>query len=228
MMGSMEGAMAEAPEENGGNGLHVIWIAFAGLAMFAIVGAIAAFLAVHNDHGGGALSAGGIAVMVAFVAMLCGLAYAIWRNAQKIKLSGEPLSRRERLNRNIMTACILLGGVTGVALAFSGTFKNGDDFGHSTSFLYGPIPLPMTLVIVFFWLVVMPVVTWFWHTRAIDEQEASAYRDGGYYAANAYLFLAPAWWVLWRGGLLPEPNDIAIYLAFSIIWTAVWFRKKYS
>jgi hypothetical protein len=73
----------------------------------------------------------------------------------------------------------------------------------------------------------MPVVLWFWHTRAIDEQEANAYKDGGYYAAYAFLMLTPLWWLLWRGGLLPEPNGFAIYMAFSLVWTIVWLWKKY-
>ena len=32
---------------------------------------------------------------------------------------------------------------------------------------------------------------------------------------------------LWRGGLLPEPNGTLIFCLFAIIWTAVWFWKKY-
>lgn len=70
-------------------------------------------------------------------------------------------------------------------------------------------------------------IAWFWHTRAIDEQEAEAYRDGGYCAAYAYLIGAPTWWFLWRGGLLPEPNGVLIFSAFAIIWSVVWCWKKY-
>ena len=63
--------------------------------------------------------------------------------------------------------------------------------------------------------------------RAIDEQEASAYRDGGYYAAYALLIGAPTWWMLWRGSFVPEPDGVAIFMLFALIWTAVWFWKKY-
>ena len=90
-----------------------------------------------------------------------------------------------------------------------------------------PLPLALAVLLAVFWGVIMPVIAWFWHTRAIDEQEANAYRDGGYYAAYGYLMGAPTWWFLWRGGLLPEPNGTLIFCLFAIIWTAVWVWKKY-
>jgi len=96
-----------------------------------------------------------------------------------------------------------------------------------SALLTSPIPLTIVIPLVVFWGVIMPVIAWFWHTRAIDEQEANAYKDGGYYAAYAFLMLTPLWWLLWRGGLLPEPNGVAIYLTFSLVWTIVWFWKKY-
>jgi uncharacterized membrane protein YphA (DoxX/SURF4 family) len=89
------------------------------------------------------------------------------------------------------------------------------------------MPPVVALMLVFFWAVIMPIIAWFWHKRAIDEQEASAYRDGGYYAAYAFMIGAPMWWILWRGGFAPEPDGVAIFMLFASLWTAVWFWKKY-
>jgi hypothetical protein len=33
--------------------------------------------------------------------------------------------------------------------------------------------------------------------------------------------------MLWRGGFVPEPDGVAIFMLFALIWTAVWFWKKY-
>jgi hypothetical protein len=61
----------------------------------------------------------------------------------------------------------------------------------------------------------------------MSRKQAPATRDGGYYAAYAFLVGTPTWWVLWRGGLAPEPNGVAIFMLFSLIWSAVWLWKKY-
>ena len=227
MMDLTEAPMAKL-ENDASNGRSVLWIMLAGLGIVMTAGAIAGFMAQHNMGGGGALSRSALAVLVACGAIIAGLTYAIWRNARKLKSSLEPATRREKLNRNILIACGLLGVVIVEGLTAIGNFEMTDPSADSFSiFGSNPMPTGIALLLVFVWAVVMPVVAWFWHTRAIDEQEASAYRDGGYYAAYVYLVLAPTWWLLWRGGFVPEPDGVAIFLIFSAIWSAVWFWKKY-
>jgi hypothetical protein len=138
-----------------------------------------------------------------------------------------PLTRKERLNRNIMIFCGLVGAVIGIALVIAGG-EVVQDFGLF-SFLSGSTRLatPLALALAAVWCIIMPIVAWLWHRDAIDEQEAAAYRDGAYYAAYTYLIVAPTWWVLWRGGLLPEPNGVFIFIIFNSIWLTVWFWKKY-
>lgn len=222
-----EATMPEIDNE-GTNGRRILWITMAGIGIVLTAGAVAGYLAEHKTQGGGPLETAGVVAMVVFAAIITGLGYTIWRNARTLKFRGDDLTRREKLNRNIMLGCVLLGAATGAGLATTGNLNmdgpGGDPF---PMIVDGPIPTSVALLLFFVWAVIMPVVAWFWHTRAIDELEASAYRDGGYYAAYAYLVLAPAWWLLWRGGLLPEPSGIAIFCAFAFIWTAVWFWKKY-
>ncbi len=222
-----EAGMAKLEDESS-NGRRILWMTLAGLGIVMTAGAIAGYLGQHQAQGGGSLNLAGAVVIVAFAGIIIGLGYAIWRNARTLNLRGDDLTRREKLNRNIMLACMLLGAATGAVLAATGNVNidgtEGDPF---STLVDGPIPMAIALLLVFVWAVVMPVVAWFWHTRAIDELEASAYRDGGYYAAYAYLILTPAWWLLWRGGLLPEPSGIVIFFTFAFIWSAVWFWKKY-
>ena len=225
MMDLTEAPMAEL-ENDASNGRSVLWILLAGLGIVMTAGAIAGFVSGHE--GKGAFSGLAIGVIAGFIVIITALAFAIWRNARKLKTSGEPMTKREKLNRDIILACGLLGGLMGAAMAATGILNAPDEAADPFAILFdGPLPVAAALLLAFFWAVIMPVIAWFWHTRAIDEQEASAYRDGGYYAAYAYLILAPAWWLLWRGGLAPEPSGVAIFFTFTLIWSAVWFWKKY-
>jgi hypothetical protein len=215
-------------EDEGSSGRRIIWIMLAGFGIVMTGGAIAGFIAQHQSDGDPTLSSAAIGILTVFVAIIATLAFTIWRNSQALKSDGEPMTRRERLNRNIMLSCVLLGAAIGAVLAATGSLDISDPATAPFAvFADGPIPKTVALLLVFVWAVAMPIVAWVWHTRAIDEQEASAYRDGGYYAAYAYLILAPAWWLLWRAGFLPEPSGVAIFLTFAIIWSAVWFWKKY-
>ena len=210
-------------EAEGNIGRPLAWMAFAGLGTVFTAGAIVGVIAASKEDGS-AFSATAIGIIAVFVAVIGALLYAQWRLARRIAASGGELTRRERLNRNIMIACAVMGGIIGLALSIVGGAMPSEPL---AIFSDSPLPIALAILLAVFWGVVMPVIAWFWHTRAIDEQEAHAYRDGGYYAAYAYLVGAPAWWFLWRGGVLPEPDGVAIFATFAIIWTTVWYWKKY-
>jgi hypothetical protein len=219
--------MIDRDEIAGSNGRHMMWVIVSGLGIVMTAGAIAGYLAAHEAHGGGALGTSGIVTLCVCAAIIIGLAYAIWRNISKMKASNEGLTRREKLNRNIVWGCGLAGGAIGLFLAFYDTSVGNSDTGSLPILADSPVSPVIALMLAIFWGVIMPIIAWFWHKRAIDEQEASAYRDGGYYAAYAFMIGAPTWWMLWRGGLAPEPDGVAIFMLFASIWTAVWFWKKY-
>jgi len=208
--------MFDVDEKTGSNSRRILWISLCGLGIIMILGAIAGFLSAHIAEGGGPLNIAGYAVLAAPMSVTLALAFVIWKLFHQMKRNGEKVPRREKLNRNIIMACTGLGVVIGLATGFGISNTSGNAADPFAALLTSPIPLTVVIPLVVFWGVIMPVVAWFWHTRAIDEQEESAYRDGGYYAAYAFLFLTPLWWLLWRGGLLPEPNIVAIYCVFSL------------
>ena len=227
-MVSMETKMTDLPqldetEAEGNVGKSLAWIAVAGLATVFTAGAIVGVIAAATEDGE-AFSAKAIAIIGVLVAIIGALIYTQWNLARRIRIGGGALTSRERLNRNIMVGCAVLGALIGALLVAVDGIMPSDPM---TIFKDGPLPLAIAVLLAVFWAIIMPVIAWFWHTRAIDEQEAEAYRDGGHYAAYAYLIGAPTWWFLWRGGLLPEPNGVAIFSTFAIIWTAVWYWKKY-
>jgi hypothetical protein len=135
----------------------------------------------------------------------------------------EPLTKKERQSRNILIGCLLLGGVLGGAMAMV-----SPDLGDDPWAAFGDSAIPVTAAVIFaaIWTIILPAVTYFW-TRSVDEQEVHAYKEGAYYAFYFYMIAAPAWWILWRGGLLPEPNGVIIYYVTIIIMSAVWIKKKY-
>ena len=219
--------MIDRDEIAGSNGHRTMWVIVSGLGIVMTAGAVAGYLAAHEAQGGGALGTAGTVTLCGFAAIIIGLAYAIWINVSNMKASNEGLTRREKLNRKIVWGCGLAGGAIGLFLAFYETSVGNSDTGPALIFADSPMPPVIALILAFFWAVIMPIIAWFWHKRAIDEQEASAYRDGGYYAAYAFMIGAPTWWMLWRGGLAPEPDGVAIFMLFASLWTAVWFWKKY-
>lgn len=219
--------MIDRDEIAGSNGRRFMWVIVSGLGLVMTAGAVAGFLAAHEAHGGGAIGIAGILTLCAFATIIIGLSFAIWRNVSKMKASNEGLTRRETLNRNMIYGLGLAGGAIGLLLAFYDTRVVTSDAGALPIFTDSPMPPIVALMLIFFWTVIMPIIAWFWHKRAIDEQEESAYRDGGYYAAYAFMVGAPTWWMLWRGGFVPEPDGVAIFMLFVSIWTIVWFWKKY-
>lgn len=219
--------MIDRDEIAGSNGRRFMWVIVSGIGIVMTAGAVAGYLAAHETQGGGAIGTAGILTLCIFATIIIGLAFAIWRNVRQMKTSNERLTRREKLNRNIVWGCGLAGGAIGLFLAFYDTRVGNSDAGTLPILADSPIPPVIALMLAFFWAVIMPIIAWFWHKRAIDEQEASAYRDGGYYAAYALLIGAPTWWMLWRGGFVPEPDGVAIFVLFALFWSAVWCWKKY-
>ncbi len=186
-MVSMEIQMAdlpelETPEAEGNIGRSLAWITVAAIGTIFTAGAIVGVIAAATE-GGQTLSLTAMAIVAGLVAIIGALVYAQWNLARRIRIGGGPMTTREKLNRNIMVGCGLLGAAIGATLvATDGSIPSDPQ----TMFSDSPLPLALAVLLAVFWGVIMPVIAWFWHTRAIDEQEANAYRDGGYYAAYAY------------------------------------------
>ena len=223
MMNLMESPVVDANEKAGGNTRRTLWMILCGIGIVMLLGAITGFLSEHDAQGGGALEWAGVAVLVVLVAVTVVLAFAIWKMFQQMQQSGERVPRRERLNNRIILGCGLLGGAIGLALA--ATDNLGAD--EASLFASGPIPPILAIVLSAAIGLVMPVVTFYWHRHVVDEQEEAAYRAGALIAIYAFWFIAPVWWLLWRGGMLPTPNGVALYLMTTFVALIVWFWKKY-
>jgi hypothetical protein len=222
-MVSMEQHMSNLPDDGGRNGRRTIWIMLAVVGIIVTGGAVAGFLGQHDADGGGPLAPAGIAVLATFFLIIAGLGYAIWRQAQLIRLSGVLQTSREKRSNRIIIACGLIGGLLGLGLVVGSDLGGGPPDVFSNAPIIPAFALGLALVVG----ILMPIISWYWHNRVIDELEADAYRSGALIAIYAYWTISPTWWVLWRGGLVPAPDGIAIYMITIFTALFIWFWKKY-
>jgi hypothetical protein len=130
------------------------------------------------------------------------------------------LTKREQLNRYFLIGSFAVGILLVLLMTVmepNYVASNAADISAVTAIIFAVL-----------WGLGMPVIAYIWHIRAIDEQEAAAYRDGAYYAAYALMFGAPTWWVLAKGNVVPPVNNEIIFIIFNFIWLGVWFYKKYA
>lgn len=134
------------------------------------------------------------------------------------------LTKRQRLNRNLVIVMLLLGAMIGIAINLLGPQDSDVSFRGLSNIAISPLK---AIILTIFWGIILPIMTYIWYQKSIDEQEATAYRAGAFYAANAYIGIVPIWWILWRGGLAPELNGMVIFIMFNSIWLATWIWKRY-
>ena len=134
----------------------------------------------------------------------------------------EPVAPRTRKANNLLLLSGVLGGVIGVALA-GATISMGEPL---AMFSNGPIAPAIVVPVLAVWLLIVPLISWQWH-RSVDEHEAEAYRFGGLAGLYLYAFLAPAWWLAARGGLVPAPDTMVIYAIVLGVWGMGWFWRRY-
>ncbi|WP_445785531.1 hypothetical protein [Sphingorhabdus sp.] len=223
MTNTQESAMRDADQKTGGNIARNLWMMLSGVGIIMLLGVITGFLSQHNAQGGGTLNFAGVAVLGAIAAASLILAFVIWKLFQQGKQRGEKVPRREKVYNRFLVGCFLLGGVTGLALSLTGSFDATE-----TSLMSNAAMSPVLAIILSIAIgVIAPAITLYWHKHVVDEQEEAAYRFGALIAMYAFWFIAPVWWLLWRGGMLPEINGITLYFMTCFAATAVWFWKKY-
>jgi hypothetical protein len=132
----------------------------------------------------------------------------------------EQVAPRIRKANTLLLLAGGLGGAIGGVLALS-TVSADDPL---AMFSNAPLPPAVALAALAAWLVAM-LLSLQWH-RTVDEHEAETYEFGGLVALYLYTMLAPAWWLGWRGGLLPAPDAMAIFGIVMAAWGVAWFWRR--
>ena len=161
-----------------------------------------------------------VIVLGSIMLLLLGAGFLLVRQL-KSQTGEDPLTPKERTNRNLLIVSGLLGGATSLALAFA--VEGGLERGALSN---APLPPGVAILLILVIGVLVPALSLYWH-RVIDEQEADAYKTGAVYAFYVFGIGAPVWWLAWRGGFVPAPNGFVIYFATVFILGVVWLWKKY-
>ena len=215
--------MFDANEDAGNNGKRILWMSLCGFGIIMLLGAITGYLSAHMEEGGGPLNLAGYAILAAFICVTLALAFAIWRLFRQMKRSDQKVPQREKVYNRFLIGSFIFGGVTGLILALTGSFDETE-----AGLISNDAMSPMLAIILSIALgVIVPAITFYWHKNLVDEQEEAAYRFGALIAMYAFWFIAPVWWFLWRGGILPAIDGIALYFITIFVALIVWFWKKY-
>jgi hypothetical protein len=215
--------MFDVDENADRNGRRILWMSLCGLGIIMILGAITGFLSAHMSEGGGPLNIASYTVLAALMSVTLLLAFVIWKLFRQMKRSDQKVPQREKVYNRFLIGSFTFGGITGLVLALTGGFDETEAGLISNDAMSPTLAIVLSIAIG----VIVPAITLYWHKHAVDEQEEAAYRFGALIAMYAFWFIAPVWWLLWRGGMLPEIDGIALYFMTIFVALIVWFWKKY-
>ncbi len=205
--------------EGGGGIAKLIKCALAGtgLLFFTGVGLGVTMVVVERGEAKPLALAIGAAALV--LAALCG--WALYRLKPFAMNEDGPVSPRVLNARRTLGLSAVVGAVLGVVLSIA-TLSSDDPWG-----LFGDAPLPpwVAALAIAVWIGVVPLLSWRWW-RNIDEHEAAAYRFGAVAGMYGYAFIMPTWWMGWRGGFLPEPQAMLIFVVVIVVWGAAWLSRR--
>lgn len=159
-----------------------------------------------------------IAAVSAALAALCG--WQLYR-LEPFSAGEGPISPKVLRARRAIGMSVIVGVVLGLIMSIP-TFTGDDPLG---AFSNTPVPPWIAAAAIAVWLLVVPLLSLRWW-RSIDEHEASAYRSGAVAGFYFYIFATPSWWMAWRGGFLPEPMPMLIFIVAMIIWGIGWMRGR--
>jgi len=210
----------ERPEQRAATFKTVTVAALLGLILLLALGAIGGIAAAMLD--GEANNRSEAAIILA-ISLLAGGA-AGW-GLVRLKPwagSGEPVSPATKKANNLLLLSGLIGGVLGAAMSLS--MISADD--PLALFSNSPMPRAVVIPSLAVWLLIVPVISWLWH-RNVDEHEEQSYQFGGLAALYLYAFVTPAWWLAARGGLMPAPDAMIIFVGVMLVWCIAWFWRRH-
>ncbi len=212
-------AMNEDTPRIGGQIGRVLLFGFTGLCAVFGGGVIAGVIAGAIERGNGfdMRTFSLIAAAALFVALAL---WAAMRAGRSLNAAAGAPTTRERRGRIVMLACIAIGMGLGMAVMLAAPTPH-DIFSGA------PLPAGFALPIALLIAVPLPALCYYWHMRVADEQEADAYRTAAMLALYAFWIAAPVWWLLWRGGLAPAPDGVALYLLTIVVAGIFWLTGKY-
>lgn len=154
------------------------------------------------------------------IAVALGLIWLSWRMIRPA-IGSFALRRSPRMRQSqiLLYASVLLGMVVGGGLYLV------DGTSSVSALLSGsPVAPAAAISLILAWLLCM-VLSLKWHLT-LDEHEKAAYDFGFIAGLYLYAVLMPAWWLAWRGGMLPEPDAMAVFWIVGLFSTVAWLWRR--
>ncbi|MEM1195549.1 MAG: hypothetical protein AAGH57_05550 [Pseudomonadota bacterium] len=143
--------------------------------------------------------------------------YFLWRWMPDFTM-GEPQTPRGKRVRWILIGCGVLGGLSSVPLIDL-------DQGGTLLFGNGPVPPLSALITGAMWTLIMPVFMIGYRLNS-DEVTREANNFGFSVGFQAFAYIAPLWWLGWRGGFLPQPDVMVLFLGGLVVATIAHLWKR--
>lgn len=134
---------------------------------------------------------------------------------------GEPDTPRGRKMRRVLVALVLLGILISAPLIISDTASEED----ITLFGNGPVPAMAAAAMIALWGLILPVMIVVTR-RSSDEVARAAGEFGSMVGFQLFGWATPIWWIGWRGGFLPQPDVMIIFVATLLVATVATHWKR--
>ncbi|MEM9312744.1 MAG: hypothetical protein AAGA34_14985 [Pseudomonadota bacterium] len=194
-------------------------IGWSVLLSFALIGGVLVFFAVRQF-----LTSGGtpnllIALIGTPLMVLTG--YYLYRTMPDFTM-GEPNTKRGNQSRSIMVAVVLVGLAIGFPIITADSEQGG-----ALLWSNGPIPATAALAALLIWAAALPILH-FAGRHYGDEHTVGVHDFSMMVAGSLFYYLAPIWWIGWRGGFFPQPDVMVLFVIALIAATVANYWKRFA
>lgn len=145
----------------------------------------------------------------------------LWKTAPDFTL-GEPHTPRGNRMRWLLVAIVLIG----IAMSLPINLADSDQGGRLL-FGNGPVPSRTALIVLLMWGAALPAVT-ILGRRTSDEHARTANDFGMAAGYQAFYYVAPIWWMGWRGGFFSQPDVMILFVGAAIVCAAATMWKRFA
>jgi hypothetical protein len=139
----------------------------------------------------------------------------------------EALGSKQRWLRRFWVVIIAVSGVVGVAAALLDSQLGGAGHERLARSLSNAAPIPQGVAIIFLAALVFTTIASMFYYRTIDEHDRGAQEYASLVGLNLYMFLFFGWGIAAKGGLVPEINHGAVFVAVVATFLVTWLWRRY-
>lgn len=155
--------------------------------------------------------------------MLAAVSWPLWRYRPDFTM-GEPQTRRGNRIRWGLVAIVL------VAIATSGltmvhSMQSGDPDPYLL-FKNAPLPTDIAMSLLVLWAIAIPAIALTMRRNSDDFKRATG-DFGMMIGGQVFTYIAPLWWIAWRGGLMPRPDAMILFVITLVVINIAMFWKHY-